>query len=131
MAFEISIEDKERDERLSTSARWRRIITGGPLSAGNKSFEIDLLGKQSLTVANRSAGRVAGRFVRLPSGDDFAWFEIQIDPTRSDWYGTFSAKRVVNVEKWGAPPWSVAIEIDTHVPLLVLRNRILIAAKLP
>lgn len=129
--FEISIEDKDRDERLSTTARWRRIITGGPLTSGNKLFEIDLLGKQSLTVADRTAGRVAGRFVRLPSLDTFAWFEITIDPTRSDWYGTASAMRVVNVDKWGPPPWSVAIEIDTHVPYLVLRNRILIAAKMP
>lgn len=131
MAFELSIDDKDRDERLSTSVRWKQVIAGGPLTAGNHGFEADIYGRQPQRVADRRSGIVAVRFVRLPSGDTFGWAEITVDPARVDWFGVLTAMRVVNVEKWGPPPWRVGVELDTHVPLLVVRNRILIAAKLP
>lgn len=131
MAFELSVDDKDRDERLSVAVRWPQIIAAGSLTAGNHGFEADVYGRQATKVALRTAGTVGIRFIRLPSGDTFAWGTIYVDPSRPDWYGVLTADRVVNVEKWGAPPWSVGVQIDTRVPYLVLRNRILIAAKLP
>ena len=90
-----------------------------------------MYGLQAAKIFDRTTGRVAIRFVRLPSGDEFAYGTIYVDPDRPDWYGVLTAMRTVEAKHWGPPPWKVAVQIDTHVPRLILRNRILIAAKLP
>ena len=135
MSFELSVADTDRDERLSATLPWRRLTIAGatrhPVEGGNHGFEIDLYGRQATKAADRERGIVAVRFVRLPSGDSFAYGEIAIDPERADWAGVLTAYRVVEAGKWGPGPWSISVDVDTRVPRLVLRNRILIAAVMP
>lgn len=135
MSFDLSVADKDRDEPLSATIGWRRLaiatLKSHPVPGGEHGFEVDLYGRQAERLADRRAGIVAVRFVRLPSGDSFGWGEITVDPKRPDWHGVIYAMRDVAAAKWGPAPWRVGVEIDTHVPRLVLRNRILIATALP